>query len=91
MDDLVSRDTAELRRFGKKLSDFCDGVGHGADTLIRECDRALGAMRDANGPVLANRLTDLAGELKKQVAAARALAGRIERSAALLEDSGREE
>ena len=91
MDDTVARDTAEMVRFARKLSDFCDSLDHRAATLLRECDRALGAMKDQNGPVLAQRLSELAGQLKQQVAVGRALADRINRSAALLEQSEGEE
>lgn len=87
MNDLVDRDTAAMTLFAKKLSDFSDSVDHKAATLTRMCDGAQQAMQDRNGPILAKRLEELADRLRVQVAAARALAGRINRSAALLEQS----
>ncbi len=91
MNDLVDRDTAAMKHFTAKLSDFCDSTAHKAATLVRMCEQAQQAMQDQNGKILARRLTDMAGELQKQVAAARALAGRMARSAELLEQSEKEE
>lgn len=91
MNNIVDRDIAALETFLSKLSHFCDSMDDKASKMIRHCEQAEYAMQDESGTALSKRLTDMATDLKEQVAFARALAGRISRSNALLAESEKEE
>lgn len=91
MNNIVDRDIAALEKFIDKLSHFCDNMDDKASKMIQHCRQAEHAMQDASGTALSQRLTDMATDLKDQVAFARALAGRLSRSTALLVESETEE
>lgn len=91
MNDIVDRDPVAMGKFSGQLSDFCDTMAQKAAALIKLCDRVEYAMQDQNGKILVARLTGMAEDVRVQVANARALAGRISRSAAILAESEKEE
>ncbi len=87
MDNIIDRDPVTMERFAEKLSDFCDTMAQKSAVLIKMCDQTDHAMQDDAGRLVVSRLNTMAQDIQTQVATARALADRICRSAALLEQS----
>ena len=87
MNQVIDRDSGQLRHFAESLSQFCQDIDSIADRVCARCGEASGMMRDDSGQEALRLLSAIAEDLRAEAVVAQRLAENLNLSAQFMEES----